>query len=150
MPGDIHVTLWQKISSIIEAGTIAATLEIYDELTRLIGPVGDCIRTNQPKIVMEVGQASWNWSSYIQHSNKMLTDHSAYISEMCGGSRRTVGVNDISIIALGKALSIPVVSSEVRRMPASKKWRHIPDVCDMEGVLHMTFNEFLRAEGIQA
>ncbi|MGO8842077.1 MAG: DUF4411 family protein [Methyloceanibacter sp.] len=31
---------------------------------------------------------------------------------------------------------------------ASDKRQKIPDVCEAEGVPHMSFNEFLRAEGI--
>jgi hypothetical protein len=64
------------------------------------------------------------------------------------GSRKTVCLNDISIIALAKTLNVPVVSMEERVTAGSKKL-HIPDVCDLEGVEHLRFSEFLRKEKLK-
>jgi hypothetical protein len=60
-----------------------------------------------------------------------------------------VGLKDVSIIALAKTLKLPLVHMEKpnTHQPSQKRMR-IPDVCDKEGVKHLTFNEFLRAEGI--
>jgi hypothetical protein len=59
----------------------------------------------------------------------------------------TVGLNDITIIALASALEVPVVSMEVSAASSIRKKR-IPDVCNELGITHLTFNEFLRTEGI--
>jgi hypothetical protein len=149
MPEDIHVTLWKRIADVIMAGDMAVTAEIYDELTHLPGSIGECIQANQSALVLEVGQSTWNFLAYVQASTKILDDHHDFISEFCGGSKKTVCINDMSIVALGKALSLPVISAEKKCAHQSKTKRHIPDVCDIENVLHMTFNDFLRAEGIQ-
>ena len=71
------------------------------------------------------------------------------ISEYNGNRKGTVGLNDISIVALAMTLRLPLVSMEKPNVyqPSAKKMR-IPDVCKVEGVNHLTFNEFLRAEGI--
>jgi hypothetical protein len=96
---------------------------------------------------MEVGD-DWDWGTYITNVNSMEDSHHAYISEYCGGSRKTVCLNDISIIALAKTLGLPVVSMEERVTAGSNKL-HIPDVCDLEGVEHLGFNEFLRNEKLK-
>lgn len=149
MPEDIHVTLWSRIMAIIVAGDLAVTREIYDELIHIQGPVGDCIRANEPALVLEVGQATWNSWDYITHSQRMLVDHRNFISEYIGGSKKTVGITDMSIVALGKALSLPVISGEKKCSHQTKAKRKIPDVCAIEGVIPMSFNDFLRAAGIQ-
>lgn len=56
---------------------------------------------------------------------------------------------DLTIIALGRTLGLPVVSMEVTALPSPDK-RRIPDICDLEGVVHHTFNEFLKIERIGA
>ncbi len=78
----------------------------------------------------------------------MAIDHKPYIREFCGGSPKTVCLNDISIIALGKTLGLPVLSMEKPVDMASKK-RHIPDNCKAEGVAHISFNEFCRMEAFK-
>jgi hypothetical protein len=57
-------------------------------------------------------------------------------------------LNDVTIIALAKTLSLPLVSMESSAVPSPKKKR-IPDICPLEGVTHLTFNEFCIAEKIQ-
>jgi hypothetical protein len=150
MPEDIHESLWTRVKAVIERGEIGVTREIYDEMTHITGSVGECIRANEDALLLELGQSVWDFTLYIEHSQRMLIQHRDFISEFCGGSKKTVGVNDVSIVCLGQTLKIPVISSEkpCAQMPNAKK-RHIPDICGAESVLHMTFNDFLRAEGIK-
>ena len=96
---------------------------------------------------MEVGE-DWDWGSYIDHCNKMEDDHHDFISEFTGGSKKTVGLTDISIIALAKTLNIPVVSMEKPVSNQSQKL-HIPDVCKLQKVDHVTFSEFCRKENLK-
>ena len=56
-------------------------------------------------------------------------------------------LNDISIIALARTLELPVVSMETK-LPPDAKWKRIPCICGLEAVEHLTFNDFLRKEGI--
>src|SRR5262245_39062558 len=104
MPEDIHDSLWNGFKTkCLESGIIAVTREIYDEMLHIGGTVGACIKANKSELVMEVGE-SWDWNKYIDVVNKMEEDHRKFISEYCGGSKKTVGLTDISIIALAKTL----------------------------------------------
>ena len=147
MPEDIHKRLWSKISNIIHAGKLAATTEIYDELTHLPGPIGEFLKASKGAVQLEVGDAAWDGATYLGHAARMQIDHAPYISENNGNRKNTVCLNDLSIVALGRSLRLPVICSEVPVGPGGK-WRKIPNVCQIESVEHITFNDFLRREGI--
>jgi len=148
MPDDIFPSLWKKVVTIIESGRVAITTEIYDEMVNIRGMVGDCIIRNKQLMVLEVADNAWNWPTYIECVQKLTQTHKMFISEFTGGAKSTVGLNDISIIALAKALNLPVVSEESPATNSLKK-RRIPDVCRLEQVEHLTFIEFLRRENIR-
>ena len=150
MPEDIHSVLWTRVAQIVEVGKFAVTAEIYEELEHLPGPIGECVKRNKKKLQLEIEEQDWDWQTYLAHVERMRIAYAAFISENNGNRKNTIGLNDLSIIALGKTLGLPVISSEQRLRLAqdSKKRQKIPDICDLEGVLHMTFNEFLRKEGI--
>jgi hypothetical protein len=147
MPEDIHKTMWRKVTEIIKRGEIAVTKEIHDEMVLIPGNVGSIIRLREDALVLEVNENSWDWRTYLAHSSTMNRVHHQYISEYCGGSKKTVCLNDMSGIALAKTLGLPLVSMEAR-VGASTTKRRIPDVCSIEGVQHLNFNDFLRREGI--
>lgn len=148
MPEDIHDSMWMKVKAIIADGRIAVTAEIYDEMERIGGDFGQCVKDHKAEMLLEVGDASWNWSAYKACAAEIQTAHHDFISEYCGGSPKTVCLNDISIVALAKSLSLPIVSMESPVRQGSRK-RRIPDVCLIENVQHLSFNQFLRAEGIR-
>jgi hypothetical protein len=54
MPEDIHSSLWLKIAGLITEGKFAVTVEIYEELTHLPGPIGDCIKANGAVLQLEI------------------------------------------------------------------------------------------------
>lgn len=151
MPQDIHVTLWSLISQKIQQGCIAVTREIYDELLHLPGEMGACIKSHETLLMMEIGSNHWDWQSYSQHIQRMQKDHRAFIGEYNGKGKSTIGLNDLSIIALGKSLGVPVLSMEKAcaniTQPSAFR-RKIPDICLLEGVPHVNFNEFLRLESV--
>jgi Zn-dependent peptidase ImmA (M78 family) len=60
MPEDIHPTPWAKIAGLVTGGTFAVTVEIYDELKLLPGPIGECIKANDAALQMEVGEENWD------------------------------------------------------------------------------------------
>lgn len=128
---------------------IAVTIEIYTEMHGSIrGLVGNCIDHNKANMLREIGDETWDYSVYALVAAAMQIRQHDFISEYTGGSKKTVGLADISIIALAKALNVPMVSMEkpVRAGVIGK--RKIPDVCRDEGVEHLDFNEFLRRERI--
>jgi hypothetical protein len=148
MPDDIHKSLWSTFcGSHLQGETIAVTKEIHDEMCHIPGTVGSLILACKSAMIFEVGDEKWNWSAYIGHVSRMQDVYKAHISDFIGGSKKTIGLIDISIIALAKTLGIPVVSMEdfVPENAGSIK-RRIPNVCKMEGVSHLTFNQFLRGE----
>lgn len=148
-PIDIHATVWKKTMEMIEDKKFAVTTEIYTEMEFIQGELGDCVRANKVNLVLEVGDSNWDYSSYINHVNRMRTTYDAFISQAGTASTNTVSVNDISIIALAKTLGIPLVSME-KSAGASPSRKKIPDICALEKVTHLTFNDMLRAEQISA
>ena len=112
------------------------------------GPVGEVIRKNEVRLLLEVGQDSWDWEAYVQHVAELQEKYEGVISEYNGGRKNTIGLNDVSIIALGKALGVPVVSMEASAVQVSDSKKRIPEVCDLEEVLHYDFSNFLRKVGI--
>jgi hypothetical protein len=150
MPEDIHPTIWAKVADLVAAGTFASTVEIYEELKHLPGPIGECLKANGDNVQMEL-EEDWNWAIYLNHYEEMKVRHQAVISEYNNNRKGTIGLNDLTIIALAKTLGLPVVSSEKKTSvdQDSGKRQKIPDICAKEGVVHLSFNDLLRAEGIR-
>ncbi len=146
MPEDIHGWMWDRMIDFIQSDFLAVTKEIYDEMTHIQGRIGDCIRNSEELMVLEVNKGDWDWEVYVRHVADMQRRHHQFISEYNGGSRRTICLNDMSIIALGKTLSLPVVSMEALIMQPESKNRRIPNICQIETVEHLTFSDFLRRE----
>jgi hypothetical protein len=151
MPEDIHGSLWKSVGKLIDAGKFAVTTEIYEELVHLPGGIGDCIRNGKDHLQLELQEEDWNWESYLVHVERMREAYVSVISEYNGNRKSTVGLNDLSIIALAKTLGLPVISSEHKLGigQESQRRQKIPDVCSSEDVQHMTFNDLLRKEGIK-
>lgn len=150
LPDDIYQPIWFGVIRVIEAGAIAVTTEIYDEMHGSIRSlVGDCIDRNRSNMLLEIGDETWDYHAYTSVVAAMQIRQHDFISEYNRGSKRTVGLADISIIALAKALNVPVVSMEKPVRAGVTGKRKIPDVCRDEGVAHLDFNAFLRHEGIK-
>jgi len=123
------------------------TQEIYAEMESIPGSVGQSIKDNKANILLEVGE-DWDWGKYIDHCNKMEDDHHDAISEFTGGSKKTVGLTDISIIALAKTLNIPGGEHGKAVSDQSKKL-HIPECMQAAKVDHLTFSQFCRKENMK-
>lgn len=148
MPEDIHSILWARIVDVIVAGKFAVTKEIYEELVYLPGSIGECVKNNCAALQLEVGENDWDWNTYLEHVGRIRVTYKSVISEYNGNRKGTVGLNDISIIALAKTLALPVVSMEKISFQSSPTKMRIPQVCQFESVMHLDFNQFLRTEGI--
>jgi len=149
MPDDIYQPVWDMVISVLETGAVAVTQEIYEEMEgSLRGVVGTFIDTNRDLMVLEIGQDTWDWPSYGPTLDALKKTHYAFISEYNSNRAGTVGLNDLSIIALAKVTRLPLVSMEAESGPNATHRRKIPDVCLIEGVEHLEFNEFLRREGL--
>lgn len=147
MPEDIHESAWTKIKEKISSGEMAVTREIYDEMTHIVGTVGQCIKDSEAELLLEVGEGDWDYDTYTAEAVRMQDAYAEFIAENTGKSG-TVGLNDISIIALAKTLKLPLVSMEVSVRDSTTR-RRIPDICKLEGVQHLTFSEYCRAENLK-
>src|SRR4051812_29494798 len=107
----IYQPIWELVRTKIESGVFAVNKEIYDELCLLPGQIGACLQNNEDNLLLEVGQ-NWDWNNYLEHVDRMRTTHHDIISEYNGGRKGTVGLNDVSIVALAKTLGLPVISME--------------------------------------
>ena len=149
MPQDIHTSLWAQIEKRIVTGVFATTPEVYEELTHISPPIGKCIEQNKGKLVYEIRKGQWDWEFYIEHTNRMQAKYKPFISERNNNRARMISLNDLSVIALGKTLDLPVISMEKRKAMNSTVRKGIPDICDAEEIKHMDFNELLKAENIK-
>ena len=148
MPEGIYVSLWSQIRERVKAEVFATTAEVYEELTYIPGEFGQFLKDHEPKIKLELGAGNWDYATYLVYLNNLHPKYERFIHGT-GGTKTSLSMEDFSIVMLGKALALPVISMETRRAKnlGSRKFK-IPDVCDAEGVVHMTFNEMLIAEGI--
>lgn len=138
--------MWAQITQFIAEGHIAVTQEIFDEMIRIDGGLGKFIGDKKARLLYEVGIGNWNWQVYLAHVTRMQNAHQRCLSENNNNHKGTICLNDLSIIALAKALGLPVVSMEYD-LGESDTWkRRIPNICRAEGVMHLSFNEFCRAE----
>lgn len=149
MPEDIHISLWGQVRSRVEDGVFCWNAEIAAELTSIVGKIGNCLADCNGACCLEIGQGAWPWNDYLAQFERMRVEYKSVISEYNGNRKNTVNLTDVSIVALGKTLGLPVMSMEKpnRGQPSEKKMR-IPDLCAAESIKHFNFNQFLRAEGI--
>lgn len=148
MPDDIHKSVWLRIMTLIEDDHLAVTTEIYDEMCRLPGSVGECIRAHRSALVLEVEGEGWDWETYVRTASDMQIRYRSFISEWQGDRAGTIGLNDVSIIALAKTLRLPVLSMEKPILNVASRKRTIPNICQEEKIEHLDFNTFLRRESI--
>lgn len=140
--------MWSSLEAFVRDGHVATTTELYDEMRHITGAFGTCIHECKKDLVMEVDDPTWDGLLYIREYDRMRQEHAAFISEYTHmNSKQTISLNDLTIIALAKTLKLPVVSAESSAAPSPTK-RRIPDMCLMENVIHRTFVEFLRDEGL--
>lgn len=149
MPQDIYISLWNKVKSKLEDGVFCWNVEIDEELKSVFGDVGDCLKACRSSCCFEVGMGDWPWNEYISLVNDWKDTYNQFISEYNGNRKKTMSLNDLSIVALAGSLGLPVVSMEKRNAgPESSTRLRIPDLCDRVYVRHLSFNEFLQSEGI--
>lgn len=148
-PEDIYGVLWVRIIEVIESGAIAVNEEIYEEMCRIQGILGAAITSNKGNLIMDLSDNTWNPGGYLACVNGITQRHRQFIREYNGGSPKTIGINDVSIVALAQFMNLPLVSMETEITTLNSQKRKIPNICRAEQVEHLTFNEFLRREGIR-
>ena len=134
--------IWALVQSKIESGIFAVNGDIYEELCRLPGSIGVCLNNNKDNLVLEVGE-DWHWELYLQIVEQWRVKYRSVISEYNGNRSGTVGLVDVSIVALGKTLGLPVISMEAVAFQSSPIRMRIPGLCAAEGIQHLTFNDFI-------
>lgn len=150
MPEDIYVTLWAAVRERIKAGVFCWNAEIAKELESIDGQTGQCIKDCTDAMCFEIGVGDWDWQAYIAHVERCRVQYRQYISEYNGNRKRTVGLNDVSIVCLAKTLGLPILNMEApNRHQGSDSRMRIPDLCIAEGVEPYDFVRFLRSEGIR-
>lgn len=96
----------------IAEGLFCCNAEIAEQYTHIEGPVGDCLKDHSNHMTYEVGVGSWAWKTYLAHVERMTATYHAFISDYHGGRKSTIDLKDLSLVALAKTLSLPVVSME--------------------------------------
>jgi hypothetical protein len=105
--------------------------------------------TSFAKNADEIGVGNWDWNEYISNVNRMTKRYHAFISDYHNNRQSTIDLKDLSLVALAKTLTLPVVSMEgFDGGQISETKMRIPRLCINENVIHYTFVELLRKEGI--
>lgn len=139
----MYQPIWSHVRTQIESGIFAVNDEIYQELCHLPGQIGACLNNNKDKLVLEIGEINWNWKHYLTIVEGMRIKYKDVISEYNSNRKGTVGLNDVSIVALAKCLKLPLISMEAKAFQTSATKVRIPGLCNLEGVEHLEFNDFL-------
>jgi hypothetical protein len=149
MPEDIHRTLWLNVVLKVQSQIFCWNEEIASELASIRGPVGDALNSCNGSCCYEVGKGSWNWAGYVSTNNAWRKQFQQFISEYNGNRKNTIGLNDLSIVALAHTLRLPVISMESQNLgqPSLTKMR-IPDLCKAVGIQHYNFTQLCRKESI--
>lgn len=148
MPETIYVSLWGKVISLIHAKVFCWNGEIAAELALIGGRVGQALASVNSDCLYEVNQGNWQSQSYLALTGQWTIKYNQYISEYNNNRKDTIGMSDLSIVALAKILGKPLVSMEKPNFHPSTKRMRIPELCRREQVKHLNFNEFLMAEGL--
>jgi len=149
MPEDIHKTLWPGVIAKVQTEIFCWNFEIGKEMQSIQGKVGEALSNCNGTCCYEVDKGNWDWAEYIETNKQWRTRFRQYISEYNGNRKNTIGLNDLSIVALAHTLGLPVVSMESQNFgQKSDKKLRIPDLCIVVGVDHYTFNQLCRKEGI--
>lgn len=128
-PEDIFESLWRIIIEKINSGLFCWNVEIGEELELIDGPVGEALRKSGNHCCLEIGDNKWPWRNYLETIESWRIDYRDYISEYNSKRRNTISLNDLSIVALGKTLSLPVISMEKSNQgQSSTKKLRIPDL----------------------
>lgn len=110
----MYQPIWKHVKTQVENGIFAVNDEIYQELCHLPGHIGTCLNNNKDKLVLEVGENNWNWQRYLKIVEEMRIKYKGVISEYNSNRKGTVGLNDVSIVALAKCMRLPLISMEAK------------------------------------
>ena len=148
MPPHRHKRLWNCIKQSIGNGVFATTEEVFEEEMLLLPDgIGAYMADNRSSIVLDFGDPYVNWNDYVITANEMQILYRESTQRTLQGRTDTVGIKDISVVALAKVLNLPLVSEAALIHDTSQTYkRKIPNVCAEYSVKHLSFNEFIDAE----
>lgn len=149
LPERVFPTLWVKVRACIENDCFCWNDNIAVELRNFKGAIGDALRNRERFCRYRNGSPNWPYDDYSILLDDWKDKYRQYIREFNKNRKHTIGLADLSIVALAKTLELPVVSMERSNPdnPSMTKLR-IPDLCNREDVPHLNFVEFLEAEGV--
>lgn len=149
LPQHVFPTLWQKVGECIANDCFCWNDDIAEQFERLVEPLQSLLKNRERTCRFRDNDVSWPYDKYIALVSEWQTAYKQYISEFNDNRKDTIGLTDLSIVALAKTLTLPVVSMERpnSNQPSEKKIR-IPELCEREKIKHLTFVEFLEAENI--
>ena len=145
-PEIVYVKLWTTVRELVSQGIFCWNTEISEEMTGIYGQTGDEIRNSNRNCCFEVGQDKWNWQEYLIVVEDWRVKYHNYISEYNGSRKNTIGLNDLSIVAMAKVVALPLISMEKRNLHgnSSTTKMRIPDLCDREGIKHLSFLSLIK------
>lgn len=150
IPEDIHLTIWPNIIKKIREKIFYWNVEISEEMEFIKGNVGTELKDCKETCCFEIEKGDWDWPRYIEINNEWREKFRQYISEYNHYRKDTIGLTDLSIVALASTLNLPLVSMERPNFGnRSEKKMRIPELCSCVGVAHYDFNKLCRTENIK-
>jgi hypothetical protein len=129
-PIDIYPSVWEKISSLMEKGTIISSTEVFEEITGSDDELSRWAKKRKKYFLAS--------DTDIQHSvREILKQHRGLVE---GGKKKNNA--DPFVIALAQITGCAVITEETHSN--SVQAPKIPDICDIYGVNYMDFVGFSR------
>lgn len=149
LPVRVFPTLWLKVWDRIENDCFCWNDEIAQEIDRLDDPLRKKLKSREHVCRFRNDSTLWPYGNYSNLILEWERKYSQYIQENHGNRTGTIGRADLSIVALAKTLTLPIVSMERPNTSSPSKTKiRIPELCKRENITHLNFVEFLEAEGV--
>lgn len=132
---DTFKTLWEKFDELVENGKIISVMEVKRELETHGDKLADWVKSHS-KIFLKPNQEEADvimhlYSNVHFEHNIKKQDKLRYCSEA-----------DPFVVAKAKVMGYKVVSTEGYKKDGAK----VPNLCEYEGVEHLSVEEFMKAE----
>lgn len=132
---DTFKSLWEKFNELVDSGKIISVIEVRRELEDHGDRLADWVK-NHNKIFLKPNQEEANVVTHIyshvhfEHNIKKQNQ-----MQYCNAA-------DPWVVAKAKVNGYKVVSTEVYKKDGAK----VPNLCEYEGVVHLSVEEFMKEE----
>lgn len=129
-PIDVYPSVWEKISDLMENGTIISSLEVYEEIVNNKDALSEWVKKRKKYFL----PSEVNVQNEVR---RILKDYRGLVE---GGKKKNSA--DPFVIALALLTGFSIVTEEIHSN--NEQAPKIPNVCDACGILYYDFVKFSR------